>query len=166
MCKQSCVLGAIDILCVKHIVTFERLRDESDYLRNVPVIAYVDDRDCDKEQYVDGLMQESRNSIANALELRFSFINPSICNMHIVLSLCGWSSSLTSLLSKLMVWNVLPIILLILFACRTVIRRYCVPCLTCLRCISMLKTQCTPVHSFITQKPMATVWWMNTCLTI
>ena len=28
--------------------------------------------------YIDGLMQERRNSIANALELRLSCINPSI----------------------------------------------------------------------------------------
>ena len=30
------------------------------------------------ERHVDGLMQERRNSIANALELRLSCINPSI----------------------------------------------------------------------------------------
>ena len=32
--------------------------------------------------YIDGLMQERRNSIANALELRLSWINPSICLFH------------------------------------------------------------------------------------
>ena len=31
------------------------------------------------QQYIDGLVQERRNSIANALELRFSCTNPSIC---------------------------------------------------------------------------------------
>ena len=31
---------------------------------------------------IDGLMQERSNSIANALELRLSFINTSICSLH------------------------------------------------------------------------------------
>ena len=31
---------------------------------------------CKSEEYIDGLVQERRNSIANALELRFSFTNP------------------------------------------------------------------------------------------
>ena len=30
-------------------------------------------------KYFDGLLQERRNSIANALELRFSCINPQVC---------------------------------------------------------------------------------------
>ena len=29
--------------------------------------------------HIDGLVQERRNSIANALELRLSYTNPSIC---------------------------------------------------------------------------------------
>ena len=32
--------------------------------------------------YVDGLVQERRNSIANALDLRLSYTNPSICSIH------------------------------------------------------------------------------------
>ena len=33
------------------------------------------------QYHIDGLMQEKRNSIANALELRLSCTNPSICNI-------------------------------------------------------------------------------------
>ena len=32
-----------------------------------------------RDIYIDGLVQERRNSIANALELRLSCTNPSIC---------------------------------------------------------------------------------------
>ena len=32
--------------------------------------------------HIDGLVQERRNSIANALELRLSCTNPSICYLH------------------------------------------------------------------------------------
>ena len=34
--------------------------------------------------YIDGLVQEKRNSIANALELHLSFTNPSIWNLYMV----------------------------------------------------------------------------------
>ena len=34
------------------------------------------------ELNIDGLVQERRNSIANALELRLSCINPSTCELH------------------------------------------------------------------------------------
>ena len=35
-------------------------------------------QDCKKLNHLDGLVQERRNSIANALELRLSYTNPSI----------------------------------------------------------------------------------------
>ena len=34
-------------------------------------------------EHLDGLIQERRNSIANALELRLSCTNPSICNCRV-----------------------------------------------------------------------------------
>ena len=37
-------------------------------------------------KYFDGLVQEKRNSIANALELRISFTNPSICYLQIYMT--------------------------------------------------------------------------------
>ena len=36
--------------------------------------------------HIDGLMQERRNSIANALELRLSYTNPSICAFCLALA--------------------------------------------------------------------------------
>ena len=40
--------------------------------------------------HIDGLMQGSRNSIANALELRFSSINPSICIVYMYVYIYIW----------------------------------------------------------------------------
>ena len=49
------------------------MREDFNYLHAIPVL--INDI---KWQYIDGLMQERRNSIANALELRLSCTYPSI----------------------------------------------------------------------------------------
>ena len=38
------------------------------------------------KRYIDGLVQQRRNSIANTLELRISCINSTICTEHVDVS--------------------------------------------------------------------------------
>ena len=46
---------------------------------NIIETKHTDTKPC---AYIDGLVQERRNAIANALELRLSYSNPSISGRH------------------------------------------------------------------------------------
>ena len=48
-----------------------------------------------KEDHSDGLVHERRNSIANALELRLSCTNPSICIAYLIHSIISTVLGLT-----------------------------------------------------------------------
>ena len=54
-------------------------------------------------EYIDGLVQERRNSIANALELRLSCTNPRYCMCWFMLSRVhsGWNSAMITLTFKM-----------------------------------------------------------------
>ena len=57
---------------------------------------------------IDGLVQERRNSIANAMELRLSYTNPSICVTRpqgVDISPLWWSYRKTSNISCTLVGN-------------------------------------------------------------
>ena len=65
----------------------------------------VEDKD-----YIDALVQERRNSIANALELRLSRTNPSICckfNTMATDALVTWAWASRAIVLTSLSWNIL-----------------------------------------------------------